>query len=78
MSLRNAGLVSADPLKLGLRTARFGACVDSQGRANDRLYYLGPMLRADYWEATAAPELRNYAEQLAAHLIGRRVLAAAE
>jgi uncharacterized NAD(P)/FAD-binding protein YdhS len=78
MSLRTAGLVSADPLQLGLRTARFGACVDSQGRTSDRLYYLGPMLRADYWEATAAPELRNYAEQLAAHLIGRRVLAAAE
>ncbi len=78
MSLRTAGLVCADSLKLGLRTARFGACVDSQGRASDRLYYLGPMLRADHWEATAAPELRNHAEQLAAHLIGRRVLAAAE
>jgi uncharacterized NAD(P)/FAD-binding protein YdhS len=78
MSLRTAGLVSADTLKLGLRTARFGACVDSQGRTSDRLYYLGPMLRADHWEATAAPELRNHAEQLAAHLIGRRVLAAAE
>jgi uncharacterized NAD(P)/FAD-binding protein YdhS len=78
MSLRTAGLVSADPLKLGLRTARFGACVDSQGRTSDRLYYLGPMLRADHWEATAATELRNHAEQLAAHLVGRRVLAAAE
>jgi uncharacterized NAD(P)/FAD-binding protein YdhS len=78
VSLRTAGLVSADPLKLGLRTARFGACVDSQGRTSDRLYYLGPMLRADHWEATAAHELRNHAEQLAAHLIGRRVLAAAE
>jgi hypothetical protein len=26
------------------------------------------MLRADYWEATAATELRNHAEGLAAHL----------
>jgi uncharacterized NAD(P)/FAD-binding protein YdhS len=77
-SLRAAGLVSADALNLGLRTARFGACVDAQGRVNDRLYYLGPMLRADHWEATAATELRDHAEQLAAHLVGRRVLAAAE
>jgi uncharacterized NAD(P)/FAD-binding protein YdhS len=77
-SLRSAGLVSADPLDLGLNTARFGACVDSQGRASDRLYYLGPMLRADHWEATAAAELRNHAERLAVHLIGHRVLAAAE
>jgi hypothetical protein len=26
------------------------------------------MLRADHWEATAAPELRAHAEQLARHL----------
>jgi hypothetical protein len=26
------------------------------------------MLRADHWEATAAPELRVHAEQLARHL----------
>jgi uncharacterized NAD(P)/FAD-binding protein YdhS len=78
MSLRTAGAVSADALKLGLRTARFGACVDAQGRASERLYYLGPMLRADHWEATAATELRDHAESLAAHLVGRRVLAVAE
>jgi uncharacterized NAD(P)/FAD-binding protein YdhS len=70
-SLRTAGLVSADPLNLGLRTARFGACVDAQGRTREHLYYLGPMLRADYWEVTAATELRNHAEQLAAHLVGQ-------
>jgi uncharacterized NAD(P)/FAD-binding protein YdhS len=72
-SLRSAGLVSADALNLGLRTARYGACVDSQGRSSEHLYYLGPMLRADHWEATAATELRNHAEQLAAHLADCRV-----
>ena len=70
-SLRSAGLVSEDALNLGLRTAPHGACVDSQGRSSERLYYLGPMLRADHWEATAATELRNHAEQLAAHLADR-------
>ena len=69
-SLRAAGLVCADALKLGLRTARHGACLDAQGRAGDKLYYLGPMLRADHWESTAAPELRNHAERLAGHLSG--------
>jgi uncharacterized NAD(P)/FAD-binding protein YdhS len=67
-SLRAAGLVSEDALDLGLRTARHGACVDAQGAANSDLYYLGPMLRAGHWEATAATELRNHAEKLAAHL----------
>jgi uncharacterized NAD(P)/FAD-binding protein YdhS len=73
VSLRESGLVSADPLNLGLRTAQFGACVDARGRSSETLYYLGPMLRADHWEATAATELRNHAEQLAAHLAERRV-----
>ena len=69
-SLRAAGLVCADTLRLGLRTGPYGACVDPQGRTSDRLYYLGPMLRAEHWEATAATELRDHAEELAAHLSG--------
>jgi uncharacterized NAD(P)/FAD-binding protein YdhS len=69
-SLRAAGLVSEDALNLGLRTAQFGACVDAEGRVTQDLFYLGPMLRADHWEATAATELRDHAERLAAHLAG--------
>jgi uncharacterized NAD(P)/FAD-binding protein YdhS len=69
ISLREAGLVSADALSLGIRTARFGACVDAQGRASQHLYYLGPMLRADHLDATAAAELRDHAERLASHLL---------
>jgi uncharacterized NAD(P)/FAD-binding protein YdhS len=69
-SLRAAGLVSADPLNLGLRTARYGACLAADGSASSHLFYLGPMLRADHWEATAVPELRAHAEQLARHLAG--------
>jgi uncharacterized NAD(P)/FAD-binding protein YdhS len=67
-SLRTSGLVSPDPLRLGLRTAGFGACVDVHGRASERLFYLGPMLRAEHLDATAAAELSNHAQQLAAHL----------
>jgi uncharacterized NAD(P)/FAD-binding protein YdhS len=70
-SLRTAGLVSEDPIQLGLRTAQQGACLDAQGHPSERLFYLGPMLRAEHWEATAATELRNHAEQLAAHLAAR-------
>jgi len=70
IALRTAGMVSEDALKLGIRTADFGACVDAAGAASRHLYYLGPMLRADHWEATAATELRNHAERLAAHLAG--------
>jgi uncharacterized NAD(P)/FAD-binding protein YdhS len=68
VSLRDSGWVSTDALKLGIRTARFGACVDVAGRPSQSLYYLGPMLRADHLDATAAVELSGHAEQLAAHL----------
>jgi uncharacterized NAD(P)/FAD-binding protein YdhS len=73
MSLRGAGLVTPDALNLGIRTGRFGACVDAQGRASEHLYYLGPMLRADHLDATAAAELRDHAERLASHLVGTRL-----
>jgi uncharacterized NAD(P)/FAD-binding protein YdhS len=69
-ALRVAGLVCEDELNLGLRTAQFGACVGAKGRVTDGLYYLGPALRAGYWEATAAPELRDHADRLAQHLAG--------
>jgi uncharacterized NAD(P)/FAD-binding protein YdhS len=67
-SLRNQGLVSPDDLDLGLRTGPNGACVAADGVPSRDLFYLGPMLRADHWEATAAPELRDHAERLARHL----------
>jgi uncharacterized NAD(P)/FAD-binding protein YdhS len=70
LSLRAAGLVSPDALRLGIRTAPFGACVDGQGGASEKLFYLGPMLRADHLDATAAAELSNHAERLATHLVG--------
>jgi len=67
-SLRAAGLVSPDALQLGVRTARFGACINAHGRASEHLFYLGPLLRADHLDATAAAELSRHAEQLATHL----------
>jgi uncharacterized NAD(P)/FAD-binding protein YdhS len=73
VSLRDSGLVSTDPLQLGIRTARFGACLDVDGSASRQLYYLGPMLRADHLDATAAAELSAHAEQLATHLAKERL-----
>jgi uncharacterized NAD(P)/FAD-binding protein YdhS len=43
--------------------------IDAQGIASDVLYYIGPLLKARYWEATAVPELRVFAQRLAAHLL---------
>ena len=69
--LLDAGLVLPDPAGLGLRTGRHGALVDAGGHPSSRLFYLGPMLRAEYWEATAVGELRARAESLASTLAAR-------
>jgi uncharacterized NAD(P)/FAD-binding protein YdhS len=64
-SLLQCGLCVADPLGLGLRTGPKGAVIDADGWPGPHLFYVGPMLRADHWEATAVGELRVHAEQLA-------------
>jgi uncharacterized NAD(P)/FAD-binding protein YdhS len=66
--LLHSGLALPDALGLGLRTADGGALVDPGGRVSRHLFYLGPMLRADHWEATAVAELRVHAARLAEHL----------
>lgn len=68
-SLQSQGLIASDALGLGIRTDASGACVNARGARNENIYYLGPMLRADHWEATAATELRGHAERLAVHLL---------
>jgi uncharacterized NAD(P)/FAD-binding protein YdhS len=67
-SLMSQGLAVADPLDLGIRTGAYGALINAQGQAATNLFYVGPMLRADHWEATAALELRGHAERLAGYL----------
>lgn len=67
-SLVRCGLCVPDSLGLGLRTGPNGAVIDTDGWPGPHLFYVGPMLRADYWEATAVGELRVHAEQVAAAL----------
>jgi uncharacterized NAD(P)/FAD-binding protein YdhS len=67
-SLLLQGLATPDALGLGLRTGAQGALLDSRGHPINNLYYIGPLLRADHWECTAAQELRGHAERLAQHL----------
>jgi uncharacterized NAD(P)/FAD-binding protein YdhS len=71
--LLDAGLASPDPCGLGLRTGQHGALIDAGGRGLAQLFYLGPMLRADHWEATAVGELRSRAEALAVVLANQAI-----
>lgn len=65
--LADQGLIMPDELNLGIEVAD-----DYSVHAECRIHYLGPMLRASFWEATAVPELRVHAHQLAG-LIAERM-----
>lgn len=67
-SLFARGIAVPDPLGLGVATAELGALRDASGHPVRDLYYVGPMLRADHWEALEVEELRAHAEQLAHQL----------
>ncbi len=67
-ALQSEGIAVADTLGLGFRTDERYALIDRAGQSARRLYYVGPLLRSRFWEATAVPELRGHVAQLFEHL----------
>ncbi|MDG2526076.1 FAD/NAD(P)-binding protein [Stenotrophomonas sp. HITSZ_GD] len=67
--MREAGLLQADPLGLGVVVDEDFRVHDAAGRALPGLYCIGPLLRGALWEITAVPELRVAARKLARHLL---------
>jgi uncharacterized NAD(P)/FAD-binding protein YdhS len=66
MSLRDAGHLTGDSLRLGLLTDAYGALRGADGVVSSTLFTLGPSRRPTYFESTAVPELRQQAAALAA------------
>lgn len=67
-SMRDAGLLQADPLGLGVVVDARLQVRDGSGHPVAGLYCLGPLLRGVLWEITAVPELRAGAQRLAEEL----------
>lgn len=67
--LQQAGRLRPCPHGQGLQVDSSYLILDAQGQGQTGLYYLGPHLRAQSWEATAVPELREHAAALAARLV---------
>ena len=57
-SILDAGFARADHLGIGL-------AVDSNCRAGERLWALGPLTKGRYWEIIAVPDIREQAAQVA-------------
>lgn len=67
-NLMSKGLIMQDSLKLGLLVDDHYRIIDLHNQPNADFFYVGPMLKAKYWEAVAVPELRNHARKLAKNL----------
>ncbi len=68
-ALLDRGLARPDPLRLGLDVTRTGAVIGGDGRAATRLFALGPVSKAPFWEMTAVPELRSQCAEAAVRLL---------
>ena len=67
-SLFERGLARVDPLHIGIETAADGAIVNQDGAPSRRLFAVGPLTRAAFWEIIAIPDIRNQCAELAAKL----------
>ena len=68
-SLFDHGLARVDPLHIGLEIAPDCAIVDCSGVPSRRLFAIGPLTRAAFWEIIAIPDIRNQCVQLAERII---------
>jgi uncharacterized NAD(P)/FAD-binding protein YdhS len=65
-ALLEQGLAARDALGLGVLTDERGRLLSADGAPQPGLYYAGPMWRAQHWEMTAVPELRQRLPRVAA------------
>ncbi|KVD90477.1 hydroxyacylglutathione hydrolase [Burkholderia sp. ABCPW 14] len=63
------GLIVPDAIGMGFGIGEDGAVLDRDGSPSAWLHYVGPLLQARDWEATAVPELRQYVKRLADTLL---------
>jgi uncharacterized NAD(P)/FAD-binding protein YdhS len=68
-SLFDQGLARIDPLHIGLEVAPDCAIVSRNGSASRRLFAVGPLTRAAFWEIIAIPGIRNQCVQLAGRMV---------
>jgi uncharacterized NAD(P)/FAD-binding protein YdhS len=82
-SLFARGLARADPLRIGIEVDPHCAILDADGRPSPRLFAIGPMSQAAFWEIVAVPDIRLQTAALSQRLLAgcfqsRRQLEASE
>jgi uncharacterized NAD(P)/FAD-binding protein YdhS len=64
-----SGAARIDPLSIGLDVDLSFRLISASGKASDRLFAIGPVSRAAFWEITAIADIRDQTQKLAATLI---------
>ena len=67
-SLLDRGLARVDPLHIGIEIDPDCAIVKRDGVPSRRLFAVGPLTRAAFWEIIAIPDIRNQCAELAGKL----------
>ncbi|MCA1453655.1 FAD-dependent oxidoreductase [Bradyrhizobium sp. BRP22] len=67
-SLFDQGLARVDPLCIGIETSADCAIINRDGVPSRRLFAVGPLTRAAFWEIIAIPDIRTQCAALAAML----------
>jgi uncharacterized NAD(P)/FAD-binding protein YdhS len=75
-SLFDQRLARVDPLQIGIDVTAECAVIDPFGVPSERIYAVGPLTRAAFWEIIAVPDIRTQCAELAARLVHAKSLAA--
>jgi uncharacterized NAD(P)/FAD-binding protein YdhS len=65
------GFARVDPLGIGLDVDGNCALIDVNGRSSERIFAVGPMSQAAFWESIAVPDIRLQAASLGRRLMRR-------
>jgi hydroxyacylglutathione hydrolase len=64
-NLHKRGLIAPDPTGAGINCLPSGELIDRSGKVNNRIFAIGPLLKAVLLESVAVPELKGQTQALA-------------
>jgi uncharacterized NAD(P)/FAD-binding protein YdhS len=67
-SLFDSGFARIDSMGIGLDATSNCALVDASGQPSIRIFAIGPLTRAAFWEIIAIPDIRTQCHQLTEHI----------
>jgi len=63
------GRIRPDPLRIGVDVDPDCRAIDAAGAPSDRLYAIGPVTRATFWERVAVPDIRVQTQAVARRIV---------